>query len=126
MRLASCLVLPAALIAATLSLPVQAQEFQFNLEQALTSAEIQAGGVKIQLSDGTSVEIISVTPPQGRADCLVHVPSLRMAIETGLRAGTLRPIGMATQQLTLQLKQDPRTGALWCGGAGTGCTIVVK
>ncbi|MGF1625330.1 MAG: hypothetical protein ACFCVH_10630 [Alphaproteobacteria bacterium] len=124
MRIPSFLILPAVLIAATLSLPLQAQEF--NREQAVTSAEIRAGGFKIQLQDGTVVQITGVTVAQGRSDCLIHLPSLRASIETGLSNGSLRPIGTAAQSVSLQARIDPRTAELWCGGVGAGCTIIIQ
>ena len=123
----------AALIAGVaLWVPAEAQAQdrpQFNREDAVSSADIRASerGHLLLLSDGTEVRITGARADERpRQECLVHVPSLTRQIERGLREGALQPIGTAAQQVQLQVRQDPTTGELWCGGAGTGCTIIIQ
>lgn len=102
---------------------------QFNREEAVSSAEIAQSdrGYMLTLSDGTEVRLTQARADRRpRQDCLVHIPSLRQRIEQGLRGGALAPIGTAAQSVSLQVRQDPTTGELWCGGAGTGCTIIIN
>ena len=123
----------AALIAAIgLWVPAQAQAQdspRFSREDAVSSAEIRTleRGYVLTLSDGTEVRITGARADERpRQECLVHVPSLTRQIERGLREGILQPIGTAAQQVQLQVRQDPTTGELWCGGAGSGCTIIIQ
>lgn len=100
--------------------------FEFNPSEAVSSTVLRSKGYDLKLSDGTIVKLTAATvAAQPQKDCFVHIPSVRQQIEGGLKQGSLQPLGVE-QNLTLQVKQDPNTGALWCGGAGTGCTIVIK
>ncbi len=118
-----------AMVAGSLA-EVQAQDRpRFNREDAVSSAEIASSerGYLLTLSDGTEVRITGARADESpRRECLVHVPSLTRLIEQGLRGGALEPIGTAAQQVSLQVRQDPTTGELWCGGAGSGCTIIIQ
>lgn len=121
-----------ALLAALLALAVPSVQAaaqglpEFNRDNAVASSVIRSGGYELILPDGTKVVLADVgVVERTQLDCLVHLPSLSRQIERGLRTGGLRPIGTAAQQVTLQVRQDPSTGELWCAGAGTGCTIVI-
>ncbi|MEZ5668034.1 MAG: hypothetical protein R3F55_11490 [Alphaproteobacteria bacterium] len=129
MRSLTRLVSVASLLAAVgLSVPAMAEEpAQFNPEDGVSSATIRAQGFQLQLTDGTVVKLIGASMPRRpNQDCLVHIPSVRLAVERGIRAGTLGPIGTAAQQINLQALQDPNTGEVWCRGAGTGCAIIIQ
>ena len=119
----------AAMLLATGGLgPVHAQDRPaFSAEDGVSSNVIRTEGYRLQLSDGTEVRVTDVIPgDRPNVDCMVHVPSLTRRIEQGLRGGQLEPIGTAAQSVSLQVRQDPTTGELWCGGAGTGCTIIIQ
>jgi len=119
---AALLVQGASIVPAT-----AAETFQFKASEAVSSSVIRTKGYDLKLSDGTIVKLTGAQANQApQKDCFVHIPSLRGQIETGLKAGTLKPIGSAAQQIKLQVIQDPTTGELWCGGAGEGCTITIQ
>lgn len=124
-------ILPAALfaIAAQPLLAPQAlaeERSQFNAADGVPAAQIREQGYVLTLSNGTEVKLTDVVVREQRPDCMVHIPSLTRRIENGLRNNILAPIGTAAQSVSLQVNQDPTTGELWCGGAGSGCTIVIQ
>lgn len=120
----------AAAVAATLCLSATvaaSAEGEFDLKDGVSSETIRKTGYKLKLSDGTIVQLIDAFPGGDKqASCLVHIPSLRDVVEAGLRTGTLQPVGTAAQSASLQVRQDPNDGHLWCSGAGSGCTIIIK
>lgn len=128
MRYLTRYVLSAALAAASLAAPQALAEDrpQFNAADGVPASQIREQGFILTLSNGTEVKLTDVVVRDQRPDCMVHIPSLTRRIENGLRNDVLAPIGTAAQSVSLQVNQDPTTGELWCGGAGTGCTIVIQ
>jgi len=127
---ASAAIAAAVLALAALTGAAQAQDAdRFNPENAVSSAEINGAekGYLLTLSNGTEVRITGARAnARPQRDCNVHIPSLTRRIENGLRNGALEPIGTGAQTVHLQVNQDPSTGELWCGGAGSGCTITIQ
>jgi hypothetical protein len=105
---------------------VGADASEFKASEAVSSTVIRSKGYDLKLSDGTIVKLTgAAVTQQPQKDCLVHIPSLRLEIENGLKAGTLRPIGSAAQEVKLQVRVT-QEGNLWCFGGGTGCTIGIQ
>lgn len=116
-----------ALCIATAALVGPATAEGFKKGEVVSSDELTKKPYVFSLKDGTKLKLIkAVNDKDPKATCYVHKPSLPRTIEGMMRGGFLEPTILGAQQVSLQVKQDPNTGSLWCGGAGSGCTIVIS